>query len=134
MNLKTAINTLIFFLALVILFHICIVLKIIPYDITWGGRLKNDVEMYIFETNSILINAFLILMLLIKGGYLKEFISIKIVNIFLWIFFGLFLLNTIGNLFAKTNFEKFFTILTLAFSILIWIIMRKGKKIANKAL
>jgi hypothetical protein len=103
-------------------------LKIVSYEITWGGRLKNDLEMYIFETISVIINLFLFSILLIKGKYLREFISMKIVNNTLWIFFILFGLNTIGNILAKTNFEKFFTLLTLAFSILIWIILRKEKK------
>ncbi|MFT7297676.1 MAG: hypothetical protein ACI9WO_000472 [Sphingobacteriales bacterium] len=75
-----------------------------------------------------LINLLLISILLIKGKYIREFISMKIVDIALWIFFVLFGLNTIGNIFAETNFEKYFTILTLGFSVLIWIILRKGKK------
>ena len=116
-----------YLLVAVILFHLCIMLKIVPYEITWGGRLKNDFQMYIFETISVIINLFLFLILLIKGKYLREFISMKIVNITLWIFFILFGLNTIGNILAKTNFEKFFTLLTLASSILIWIILSKEK-------
>jgi hypothetical protein len=36
----------------------------------------------------------------------------------------LFTLNTIGNLFAETNFEKYFTLLTLLSSVLIWLIQR----------
>ncbi len=128
MNPKTAIKTMLYLLVAVILFHLCIMLKIVPYEITWGGRLKNDFQMYIFETISIIINLFLFSILLIKGKYLRAFISMKIVNITLWIFFVLFVLNTIGNILAKTYFEKFFTLLTLAFSISIWIILRKDKK------
>ncbi len=100
-------------------------LKIVTYEITWGGRLKNDFEMYIFETISVIINLFLFWILLIKGNYLRAFISMKIVNITLWVFFILFGLNTIGNIFAKTYFEKLFALLTVVFSILLWIILRK---------
>lgn len=131
MNPKIAIKTMLYLLVAVILFHLCIMLKIIPYEITWGGRLKNDLEMYIFETISVVINLFLFSILLIKGKYIKEFISMKIVNITLWIFFVLFGLNTIGNILAKTYFEKFFTLLTLAFSILIWITLRKKGQETN---
>tara|TARA_B100000809_G_scaffold97161_1_gene95685 strand:+ start:8385 stop:8771 length:387 start_codon:yes stop_codon:yes gene_type:complete len=127
MKPKTAIKIMLYVLVAVILFHLSIVLKIVPYEITWGGRLKNDSEMYAFETISIVINLFLFLILLIKGKYLKESIPIKIVNITLWVFFLLFVLNTVGNIFAKTNFEKYFTLLTFAFAILIWIILRKEK-------
>tara|TARA_R110002051_G_scaffold290773_1_gene354422 strand:- start:52772 stop:53194 length:423 start_codon:yes stop_codon:yes gene_type:complete len=127
MNPKTAIKTMLYLLIAIILFHLCIMLKIVSYEFTWGGRLKNDFEMYIFETISVIINLFLFSILLIKGKYLRSFISIKIVNITLWVFFIVFGLNTIGNILAKTNFEKFFTLLTLALSILIWIILRKEK-------
>lgn len=104
----------------VILFHILILLKIIPYEITWGGKLKTNEEMYVFETFSILVNLFFIFVLLQKGVFIKPFLEKKTVSIILWIFLAIFVLNTIGNLFAKTTFEKGFTILTLVNSILLW--------------
>jgi hypothetical protein len=111
----------------VILFHLCIITKIIPYDITWGGRLTNDTEMYVFEAISILINVFLSWVLLMKGNLVKHKFSNKVVNIILWIFFAIFVLNTIGNIFAKTTFEKLFAILTGLSAILIWnIVMKKN--------
>ena len=103
-----------------ILFHILILLKIIPYEITWGGKLKTDEEMYVFETFSILINSFFVFVLLQKGVFIKPFFGKKTVSITLWIFFAIFVLNTFGNLFAKTTFEKGFAILTLINSILLW--------------
>ena len=109
----------------VILFHICIILKIIPYDIAWGGRLTNDAEMYVFETTSILINIFLSIILLMKDNIIKYKFSDKIIKIILWTFFVIFVLNTIGNIFAKTTFEKFFSILTGISAVLIWNIVKK---------
>ena len=103
-----------------ILLHILILLKIIPYEITWGGKLKTDEEMYVFETFSILINSFFVFVLLQKGVFIKPFFGKKTVSIILWIFFAIFVLNTFGNLFAKTTFEKGFAILTLINSILLW--------------
>ena len=114
-------------LFLVILFHICIITKIIPYNIAWGGRLTNDTEMYVFETISILINIFLNWILLMKGDLVKFKFSDKTVQIILWIFFTLFVLNTVGNIFAKTNFEKLFAILTGLSAILIWHILQQKK-------
>lgn len=113
-------------LVTIILFHFCIIIKIIPYDITWGGRLQNDTEMYVFETISILINAFLCWVLLMKGNLVKFKFSYWVIQIILWIFFTIFILNTIGNTFAKTNFEKYFAILTGLFAILLFkIIVQK---------
>ena len=99
-------------------------LKVIPYAIAWGGRLQNDEQMYLFETVSIIVNLFLIFILLMKGRYIRLQLKEKLLNLVLWIFSILFLLNTVGNLFAQTNFEKMFAVLTLTLSILILKILR----------
>ena len=114
------------------LFHILILLKIIPYEITWGGKLKTDEEMYAFETFSILVNLFFIFVLLQRGVFIKPFLEKKTVSIILWIFLAIFVLNTIGNLFAKTNFEKGFAILTLINAILLWAILRHNTRVTNE--
>ena len=128
MNSKHAIKILLWLIASVTLFHLTILAKIIPYDLTWGGRLNNDPEMYVFESVSILINLFLGFILLIKGDYLSKVIPIKVVNIILWIFLLVFGLNTLGNILAETLFEKSLSILTLIFAYLIWTILKKNKK------
>lgn len=131
MKLSTAkdisLKTIIGLLTLVVLFHFCIIAKIIPYEIAWGGRLKNDAQMYIFEIISILINGLLITVLLLKVNYNKHGISEKIINGILWLFVALFALNTIGNILAKTYFEKSFAVLTFVSALLIWIILKKKK-------
>lgn len=109
-----------------ILFHFCILIQIIPYHIAWGGRLQNDTEMYFFESCSILVNAFLSWILLMKGRFLKYRLPGRGINIILWIFFVVFTLNTIGNLFAKTDFEKVFAAITGLLALLTWkVIMQK---------
>jgi DNA integrity scanning protein DisA with diadenylate cyclase activity len=133
MNPKLTIKVLLWLIAAVSLFHLTILIKIIPYEITWGGKLKNDAEMYLFESISILINLFLTYVLLIKGEYVSKLISTKVVNIILWIFLFIFGLNTLGNIFAETIFEKSLSLLTLVFTFLLWNVLKKSKKnIVNK--
>lgn len=122
---NNAIKIFLGFLFAIILFHLSIITKIVPYDITWGGRLQNDTEMYVFETISILINVFLSWILLMKGNFVKFKFPNQVVNGILWLFFVIFILNTIGNIFAKTFFEKQFAFLTGLFSVLIWIILKR---------
>ena len=110
-----------------LIFHVLIIIKVVPYTITWGGRLSNDAEMYAFEATSMGILLFLILNLLIKGTFIPQIITIKIVNIFLWLFFVLFILNTLGNIVAITTLEKFFTLVTLTYAVLLWIVLTKKK-------
>jgi hypothetical protein len=122
------INMLIGITVLATIFHLLILVGVIPYEITWGGRLKTVEEMYVFETISILINSFFIFILLQKGEYIRYILGRKTVSIILWIFFTIFALNTIGNVFAKTNFEKYVAILILINAILIWVINKTIKK------
>jgi len=115
-------------LSLVIIFHLAIITRLIPYQVVWAGKLKSVNEMYAFETASIAMNIFIIALLLLKVKHLKRNISSKILDTLLWLFVILFAVNTIGNLMAETLFEKLvFTPLTLLSSILIWVIVRKDK-------
>ena len=127
MTSKLAIKIMLWLITIITLFHLAILTKIIPYEITWGGRLENDSEMYVFETISIIFNIFLGLVLSIKDERLPALIPMKVINIILWVFLILFGLNTIGNIFAKTLFEKILAIVTLSFSYLIFIIFRNAK-------
>ncbi len=125
MNSRKTILIILGILMATVLFHLCIIVKVIPYDISWGGRLKNDTEMYVFEAIAVLLNLVLGWILLIKGGFIRAIVSLKVVNSILWVFLILFVLNTIGNIFARTNFEKLFALLTLALAILLGIVLRK---------
>ena len=125
MTPRVAIKLVLGLLSVVMIFHLCILLKIIPYDITWGGKLKNDTEMYVFETISIIINSFLAITMLQKGDYITKKIKNKTINIILWVFFGIFALNTAGNLFAETFIEKSFTFITACSCYFIWVILTR---------
>ena len=127
MNLKITIKILLWLIAAVTLFHLGILIKITPYEITWGGKLKNDAEMYLFESISVLINLFLGYVLLIRGEYVVKLIPAKGVNIILWIFLFIFGLNTLGNIFAETLFEKSLSLLTHVFTFLLWNVLKKSK-------
>ena len=128
MRKNILIKVLLIIICVVTIFHLCVVAKIIPYDIAWGGQLQNDTEMYVFEFLSIFINLFLGFVLLMKNGTIQKYFKQRVINFILWIYFALFTINTVGNLFAKTNFEKSFSILTLIFAILIWAILKGGKR------
>ncbi len=121
---QNAIKIMLGLLLIVIFFHLLIMIKVIPYEIAWGGRLQNIEQMYMFEALSILINLSLLFILLMKGRYIKSQLREKTLSIVLWFFLILFILNTVGNLFAKTHLEKLFALLTLIFAFLIWIVLR----------
>ena len=125
MNPKLAIKLMLWLIGAVILLHLAILVKIVPYEVTWGGRLENDAEMYVFEVVSVLTNLFIAVLLLVKGKHLSSFIPMKVVNILLWAFLFIFGMNSLGNMFAETLFEMSLSLLTLIFTYLIWVILKK---------
>lgn len=104
----------------VILFHLFILFGVIPYDIVWGGRLESRTQMIRFEVVSISINILIILVTMMKVKWIRPIIPVRVVNIILWIFAILFLLNTVGNLFSLNSLETIiFTPITLILAFLL---------------
>ena len=128
MNPKLAIKLMLWLIGAVILLHLAILVKIVPYEVTWGGRLENDAEMYVFEVVSVLTNLFIAVLLLVKGKHLSSFIPMKVVNILLWAFLFIFGMNSLGNMFAETLFEMSLSLLTFSFTYLILVILKKTPK------
>ena len=93
-------------LSLMLILHFTVLMKIIPYKIVWGGRLKSDKEMYRFEIFSISMNVLFIIVILVQAYYLAIEIPRKIINYSLWLMTGLFILNTIGNAMSKNILER----------------------------
>ncbi len=118
-------SLLIVLFSVTIVFHLLILVKVIPYAIAWGGRLKNDNEMFVFETVSIVLNSLFLFVGINKHKHMKLGKSNKFVTIMLWIMFALFALNSIGNLFSINSFEKIvFTPVTIVLSIACFILAR----------
>ncbi len=75
--------------------------------------------MYVFETASLTINLAIIAVIGIKIGYIKPYISKKVVNIILWGLVILFSLNTVGNIVSTNSLEAImFTPITIIAAIL----------------
>ncbi|UII30479.1 hypothetical protein LVD17_19495 [Fulvivirga ulvae] len=116
---KKATFLLLTILSIVIAFHLLILTGLIPFEIVWGGRLKNTSGMVIFEIISIAINIAMLLVVCLHGGIIKSNVKPGLIKGFLWIMFFLFLLNTIGNLASNNIYEKvIFTPLTVLLAIL----------------
>lgn len=105
-------------LLLLMIFHLLILLKIIPYKFLWGGRLTNDEQMYKFEGFSVLITALFLTVILVDTHYLNWSIPDLVITFALSLMAALFALNTFGNLMSKNKFEKrVFTPVTIALTL-----------------
>ncbi len=101
-----------------IILHVLVVLRLIPYSFIWGGRLKSDRQMYVFEAFSIILNAVFLILMMTLAGWLNFPVSAQFIKVLLWIMMILFALNSVGNLFSKTKLERVvFTPVTIIITI-----------------
>ena len=115
---KIASNIVITILSLVVVFHVLILMNFIPYNIVWGGKIKNKSQLFRFEMISIAVNLLILIIVLMKAKVINVVINQKIVTISLWVIAALFMINTIGNLLSTNDFERFvFTPLTIVLSV-----------------
>lgn len=105
-------------LLMFLILHFIILLKLIPCNLVWGGRLKSDKEMYRFEIFSILINSLFVIVILMQMSFLTIDIPRKIITYALWLMTVLFLLNTLGNVTSRNKLEqRLFTPVTILLAI-----------------
>ena len=123
LSFKLATQICLVLFVLLILFHFSIIIGIVifdfvPVDFLWGGRMETKEQLLVFEIISLLIMALCFFIILIKSEKFKLPGLMRAAEIAVWFLFILFFLNTIGNIFAKTTFERFFAILTGILAIL----------------
>jgi hypothetical protein len=115
---KVSILGLMSIFSLSILFHLLVIIGIVPSHIVWGGRATNADELIQLEIVSISLNTLFLVFILILNGNIKVRIKPLLAKILLWLMSILFILNTIGNLLAKSSIEKIiFTPVTLLSSV-----------------
>ena len=69
--------------SLSIVFHLLVLIKIIPYKMVWGGRLKSDIDMYKFEAVSLTVNLlflFILFPVFLFAQKKSAFVSGKVVD------------------------------------------------------
>lgn len=106
-----------------LIFHLLIMTKIIPFDIIWGGKIKDASQMLLYETVSIIINILMILVIALDAKIIKSRMPHRLIKAFVLIMFVIFSLNTIGNFTSVNQFEKnIFTPLTFLLASLCFIL------------
>ena len=117
-NIKLAANTMIILNLCIVILHISIIVGIIPYAVIWDGHLENESQMYFYEIASLSINLLVITAIGIRVGYIKPYLSKKIVDIVLWALVILFSLNSVGNIVSINSLEStIFTAMTIIVAI-----------------
>jgi len=96
------------------LFHLLVIAGVIPSTVVWGGRITDRRKLIVMESIS-----FIVLIGMGALGYARGFAlsrgeAAAFLGIAMWVLAALFTFNTVGNLFAKTRFERYaFTPVTM---------------------
>lgn len=96
----------------------------IPMRYVWGGRLESRSQLILMEAVTLLVNATIVWFVGMRAGYMRQKISQHKLKIAMLLLSVMMLLNTIGNIAAKTNTEKLFAIPTLLSAIGFWLLYR----------
>lgn len=132
---KQAAKAIVTILVFVMLFHLLVLTGVVPFTIVWGGRLKTNGDMLRFEFVSIATNLLMVFVAAVKANWLRLYLPSTLIRVGLWLMAGLFLLNTIGNIFSTNRLEQIiFTPLTMLLSLLSFLAARNtGKREPAKA-
>ncbi len=115
-------------LSVIIVFHLLVVSRVIPYDIVWGGNISDSNDLWLMEAVSIAVNALLLFLVFAYMGVIKVKVNRTVTKVFFWVMFIFFLLNTLGNILAKQSLETFiFTPLTVLLSLFSFRIAMNGE-------
>jgi hypothetical protein len=103
---KIAQTVLFILLFILLVFHLLILIKIIPYKITWGGRLKSDKEMYRLEFFSIFLNLILLFIVFGDSGYINLHLQKSVYLLIRCLMTIFFLFSAIGNAISLNKIEQ----------------------------
>jgi hypothetical protein len=109
MKLPNVVSTgrvLMLLLALLMVMHVLLLARVIPYDVVWGGNIKDESQFYVFEITALVLSALFLLIAAIKLGYIRAPGLRRAADIGMWIVFAYFAMNIITNLTARSSWEK----------------------------
>lgn len=91
--------------SIMLIIHVGVLMKWIPYSFIWGGRLQTDKEMYQFETVSVFVTL-ICLWIACERLSITNMLPQRYKIMALWVMAVIFLINTITNLLSKNKAEK----------------------------
>lgn len=99
LRLRTAAYGLLALFIVAIIFQLTVLAGFIPTEMVWGGRLQNEEERVVGVCVSIAFLVLFALLVLVRLGYIGRNMS-GLGKWGMWSICALFVLNTVGNLFA----------------------------------
>ncbi|HEX5942476.1 MAG TPA: hypothetical protein VFY66_09365 [Anaerolineales bacterium] len=104
---KLAGNILLVALGLLVIFHVLVLLRVVPAEIVWGGRIQGvPSNLVTLETIALLVTLLFFVIIAAKTGYVQAGRLSGAVNLGVWLVFAYLILNTLGNLASGISFES----------------------------
>ena len=120
-SLETTGNVLLVLFGLLVVFHILVLLNLIPSNVVWGGRAGSLSNLRTLVTISLIFNVLFAIVVAAKIGYIEARSLSRVINILLWMIFAYLLLNTAGNLASSSALETLlFTPITVVAALLVF--------------
>ncbi len=87
-------------------FHVLVILGIVPSGVVWGGRIADSSDnLVVLETTSLVVTIIFALIIAARVGYVRVSRFGKVVHVGMWFVFAYFTLNIIGNLASSSSVE-----------------------------
>ncbi len=117
---RTAANGLLIGLGGLAVFHVLLLMRVLPADIAWGGRANEASGSFlVLELVGLAVIALFALLVAAKIGYVKVSRLRPLVSVGTWLMFGYFTLNILGNLVSMSGLERaVFTPVSVVLSLL----------------
>lgn len=104
---RTAGNILLAALGLLFLFHVLVLLRVLPAEIVWGGMIQGgQTNLITLETVALVMTLLFMLIVAARIGYIQVGRLSGVVKVGVWLIFIFLLLNTLGNLASGVSFEN----------------------------
>src|ERR1041385_1568315 len=103
---KWAGNLLLAALGLLAVFHILVLLTVVPANIVWGGAIQSSASLFTLEMIALIITLGLAAIIAAKAGYIGSMRFKTAINIGTWFVFAMLLLSLLGNLASAVAVEN----------------------------
>ena len=128
---QLALRGLLIILSLLVVFHVLILIRVVPFEDVWGGKITSESQMQRLEGISIFISLAMLTVVSIRAKIIR-FAGGRAITIILWVMFCFFCLNTIGNLLSNNPFEKLvFAPLTLILALFTYRVAKKEQQLPD---
>jgi hypothetical protein len=103
---KTAGIVLVACLALLAVFHVLVLCRIVPLDIVWGGRAGDGRWLVFLESVALAVTGLFLLTGAVKAGFIRGRRLKRAADILIWVMIVYFAANVAGNLAAGSRLEQ----------------------------